>query len=131
MKLLLDTHIAIWWVTDDPRLSETGRRYIQDTDNISHVSAASIWEIAIKSQLRRGHPDDMFMTGNEAIKDFDAAGFELVAVDVEVAAAIDYLAPLHGDPFDRLLVAHARQNQMLLLTHYKKLQDYGEFVLVI
>ena len=130
MRLLLDTHIAIWWITDDPRLSSPARAMMTDSENFCVVSAVSIWEMAIKSALRRGHHDDMQMTGNEAMRDFEAAGFDLIAINPDAAAGIDYLPPIHSDPFDRLLIAQARQEGMTLLTHDKLLAGYGAFVIV-
>ena len=128
MRFLLDTHIAVWWVTSDPRLPDGARILISDPANDVHVSAASVWEIAIKSALRRGHPDDMKMSGQEALADFERTGFALMPIEPEHAAAVDDLGQFHGDPFDRLLVAQAGKEDMRLLTHDRKLLPYGECI---
>ncbi len=67
MRVLLDTHIALWAIADDPRLPADARRIIADIDNVILVSAASIWEIAIKHALARGGPNDMPISGVEAL----------------------------------------------------------------
>jgi PIN domain nuclease of toxin-antitoxin system len=128
VRFLLDTHIAVWWVTCDPRLPEDARLLISDPANDFHVSAASIWEIAIKSALRRGHPDDMKMTGHEALADFERTGFMLLPIEPEHAAAVDDLGLRHSDPFDRILVAQAGKEDMRLMTHDRTLVAYGDFV---
>jgi PIN domain nuclease of toxin-antitoxin system len=129
VKYLIDTHIAVWIVTGSPKLPRIVRSKL--AGNHAFVSAASIWEVAIKSALRRGHFDDMRVTGAQALSDFVAAGFEMVEVSPEDAAAIDGLPLIHGDPFDRLLVAQAARRSMTFLTHEKLLADYGQHVMLV
>jgi PIN domain nuclease of toxin-antitoxin system len=125
MRLLLDTHVALWALLDDPRLPPRGRELIADEDNAIVVSAASIWEISIKHGLQRG---DMPLSGQRALQWFRRAGYELLAVKPEHAAAVDKLPALHADPFDRLLVAQAQTEPLKLVTHDATLARYGSAV---
>ena len=82
MRLLADTHIALWAVTADPRLPIRARELMLADDNSVVVSVVSLWEIAIKSQLRRGRLEDMRLTAAEAAAEFEAAGFDLLQITV-------------------------------------------------
>jgi PIN domain nuclease of toxin-antitoxin system len=117
MRLLLDTDIALWAVVDDPRLPARARALITDTENEIFVSAASVWEIAIKHALARGGPDDMPVSGAEALQYFRESGHELVDISAADAAAVETLPLLHADPFDRLLLAQAPTKPLRLVTH--------------
>ena len=125
MRLLLDTHIALWAVIDDPRLSAKARALILDPANEIVVSAASIWEIAIKHALRR---EDMQVSGQEALEIFVAAGFNLLAIAPTHAAQVDALPSIHQDPFDRILVAQAMVEQLRLMSHDSTVAHYGPVV---
>lgn len=125
MNLLLDTHVALWAITDSPRLSNQARELILAPRAIVWISAATLWEIAIKHGLGRG---DMPISGVEAIRHFRAAGYDFLPVEPEHAAAIETLPPHHQDPFDRLLAAQAQVEPMRLLTHDPMLARYGDFV---
>jgi PIN domain nuclease of toxin-antitoxin system len=70
----------------------------------------------------------MPFSGHDAIDEFDAAGFELLPISPSHAAKIDYLAPIHSDPFDRMMVAQAQAESMRFVTHDALLADYGDFV---
>lgn len=124
MKLLLDTQIALWVVTGNARLSRRARTLLDDGDD-PHVSVVTIWEIAIKHALQRGSPNDMPVSGTEARRLFEQAGFALLPVTPDHAAAVDDLPPLHGDPFDRMLIAQARTEPMHFLTADRRLEAYG------
>jgi len=128
VNLLLDTHIALWAVTDSPRLSEKARELILSPRAHLWVSAASIWEIAIKHSLGRG---DMPVSGEEAVRYFRASGFGSLPVEPEHAAAIETLPPHHQDPFDRLLAAQALVEPMRLLTHDATLARYGDTIVLV
>lgn len=125
MNLLLDTHVALWAITDSPRLSTQARDLILSPRASIWISAATIWEIAIKHGLGRG---DMPVSGDEAIRHFRMAGYQFLPVEPEHAAAIETLPPHHQDPFDRLLAAQAQVEPMRLLTHDPILARYGAFV---
>ena len=128
MNLLLDTHVALWAITDNPRLSAKAREMILSPRAAIWISAASIWEIAIKHSLGRG---DMPVSGEDAVRHFRAAGYQFLPVEPEHAAAIEALPPHHQDPFDRLLAAQAQVEPMHLLTHDPILARYGNFVVAV
>ncbi len=107
MRLLLDTHVALWASADHPRLSARARALIDDPDNQIVISAATIWEISVKHALSRGGSNDMPISGAEAIGYFNDAGFEFLPVLPVHAAAVEELPPFHADPFDRMLVAQS------------------------
>lgn len=107
MRLLLDTHVALSAIAGDPRLPDHAAGLIADPQNTVVVSAASVWEIAIKHALNRGRATDMPVSGPEALAFFKAAGYDVLAISAEHAAAVQSLPDLHRDPFDRLLVAQA------------------------
>jgi PIN domain nuclease of toxin-antitoxin system len=129
VRLLLDTHIALWAITDSPRLSAKARELIDDPANEILISAATIWEISIKHALVRGAPGDMPISGDEAIGYFRDAGFELLDVSGVHAAAIEGLPPIHTDPFDRLLVAQALAVPLRLLTGDARVAAYTDLAI--
>lgn len=131
MKLLLDTHIAVWSVTGDPKLPRRAAELLANDETAAFVSVASIWEIAIKSALRRGRIDDMPINGHEAANDFAEAGFDILPITSAHAASVGALPHVHGDPFDRLLVATAAVEALTLVTYERKLSAYGDHVLVV
>lgn len=128
MRLLLDTHIALWALTDDPRLSARARALIEDPANQVAVSAASVWEIAIKHALGRG---DMPISGEAALEWFRQAGYDLLPVTPQHAAAVETLPDHHRDPFDRLLVAQAATEPMRLITRDPLVARYGGGVIQV
>ena len=131
MRLLLDTHIAIWAIADHPGLSTKARNLIEDPDNEIVVSAATIWEIAIKHALVRGNANDMPISGPEALGYFRAAGFQVLDISPAHAAAVETLPPLHSDPFDRLLVAQAMTVPLRLVTHDQSVAAYSDSIIVV
>jgi PIN domain nuclease of toxin-antitoxin system len=131
VRILLDTHIALWAVADDARLPAKARQLIGDADNVVIVSAVSIWEIAIKHALPRGTRNDIPISGTEALKYFAAAGFQILAVAAEHAAAVDFLPDPHADPFDRLIVAQAITEPLRLLTHDKRVAEYSDSIILV
>ena len=119
MRLLLDTHVFIWAVTASPQLKAASRDYLAAADRIC-VSAASIWEIAIKSRLGKIEGEvDAFV---EAI---EASGFHELPVTARHAAVVATLPFHHADPFDRLLLAQAFTEPMRLVTADANLLRYG------
>ena len=127
MRLLLDTHIALWAILDSPLLPLQARLLIEDPGNDIVISAATIWEIAIKHALGK----DMPISAGDAINYFREAGYEELAVTPRHAAYVENLPPLHADPFDRILVAQALTVPLRLVTHDKKVAAYGGVVLVV
>ncbi len=131
MRLLLDTHIALWAVTDDRRLSTKARDMIIDPTNGVYVSAASVWEIAIKHAIARGGPNDMPVSGAEALQYFLKAGYALVEIFPADAAAVETLPTLHADPFDRLLIAQALTVPFRLMTHDPRVAAYSQSIIEV
>lgn len=125
MRILLDTHIALWALIDSPRLPRKARELILDAQNPIYFSAASVWEIAIKHRLSRG---DMPVSGHEARRLFLEAGYVELLISSSHAAATGDLPSHHADPFDRILVAQAISEPLRLLTRDSQLPAYGDFV---
>ncbi|MFM7210995.1 MAG: type II toxin-antitoxin system VapC family toxin [Actinomycetota bacterium] len=118
MRLLLDTHVLLWWLQDDPLAVEAAAVMADPTNEIS-VSAASIWEISIKRQLGKiDIPDDL-------VDQCRKEGFSLLSMDARHAERAGSLPLHHTDPFDRMLIAQAELDTLLLVTRDKRLAAYG------
>jgi PIN domain nuclease of toxin-antitoxin system len=126
MRVLLDTHILLWWLTDDRRLPKEAEKIIKDGDNEVYVSAASIWEVAIKTALGQIKADPFAI--QEAIA---PSGFLELPITGAHAAQVSRLPQHHRDPFDRMLVAQSLVEPMRLLTTDKLLAHYGETILFV
>jgi PIN domain nuclease of toxin-antitoxin system len=124
MNLLLDTHVLLWFLADDGRLSRKARRSIAKADEV-FVSAASAWEIAIKVRLGKLRFDGALGSA------VSGSGLQWLAVTERHAEATLALPALHGDPFDRMLVAQAQREELRLMTHDDKLAAYPVDVMVI
>ena len=124
MRVLLDTHLLLWALSSPEKLSKRTRQRIDASEVFA--SAASIWEISIKSALGKLEADP-----NEILAGVEPAGFNHLPIVGEHAAKVKELPPIHKDPFDRLLVAQARFEPMILLTDDDVLGGYGEFVEVV
>ena len=122
MKLLLDTHVVLWWQRDDRRLKKAAREAIATAD-VVWVSAVSGWEVAIKMALGRLRLDEPF----EALMAAD--DFTQLPLTLAHTAALSSVAPRHRDPFDRALLAQARVEQATLVSHDRALAPYGVPVL--
>jgi PIN domain nuclease of toxin-antitoxin system len=131
VRILLDTHIALWAVANDGKLPTKARRLIADPENVVVVSAVSVWEIAIKHALPRGTRNDMPISGTLALQYFVAAGYEMLAITAPHAAALDRLPAPHADPFDRLLVAQALAEPLRLVTHDKQIANYSDSIILV
>jgi len=128
LNLLLDTQVALWAITDSPRLPSSARQLIASPKNTVWVSAATVWEIAIKHSLGRG---DMPVSGADALGYFQAAGYRILAVEAEHAVAVEALAAHHHDPFDRLMIAQALVEPMRLMSHDGVVARYSATVIKI
>ena len=128
MNLLLDTHVALWAITDNPKLPPSARELIQADKTTVWVSAASIWEITIKHGLGRG---DMPVSGPDALRYFTESGYRFLAVEPEHAAAVGDLPAHHQDPFDRILVAQALVEPMRLMTRDATVALYSDTIIKI
>ena len=129
MRLLLDTHVAIWAIGDAPGLSARARELIGDPDNQVFVSAASLWEIGIKHRLARRGLGRMPVSAADALGYFRAAGYELLAISPAHTVAASDLPPLHADPFDRMLVAQSLAEPLRLMTHDAQVAAYGDSII--
>lgn len=125
MRLLLDTHVYLWVVTDSPRLTPAARRMIELAEQ-TFVSAASIWEIGIKARLGKIDADP-----DELVAAIERSGFMELPVRAVHAAAAARLPLHHNDPFDRLLVAQAVTEPLGLLTADAVLAAYSDLVVVV
>ena len=123
MRLLLDTQIVIWAATDDPRLGVAGRALIGDASNQIIVSVISLWEVAIKFALGRA---DFKHSAADLRSGMLQAGWEELALAGEHALAVSDLPDIHNDPFDRILLAQARYENMTLLSADRTLWKYGD-----
>jgi PIN domain nuclease of toxin-antitoxin system len=128
MRLLVDTHLLLWSVAASRRLPAAARELLRDPANIVLFSAASVWEIAIKSALRRR---DFRVDLPRLLGAFTDSGFAELPVSAEHAALVATLPDLHKDPFDRLLVAQALAEPAVLLTNDSQLEAYGMPVRVV
>lgn len=128
MNLLLDTHVALWAITDSPKLPLKARELILSPKTNVWISAASVWEIAIKHALGRG---DMPVSGEDAARYFRESGYRFLAVEPEHAVAVEGLAAHHQDPFDRILVAQALAEPMRLMTHDPLVARYSDTIITI
>lgn len=128
MNLLLDTHVALWAITDSPKLPQKARELIQSPKTTVWISAASVWEIAIKHGLGRG---DMPVSSQDAVRYFRESGYRFLAIEAEHAVAVEDLAAHHQDPFDRILVAQALVEPMRLMTHDPLVSLYSDTIIKI
>jgi PIN domain nuclease of toxin-antitoxin system len=121
-RLLLDTHVFLWWRGEPTRLATEARSRIATAD-IVFVSAASAWEAGIKVALGRLEIPDTFESG------VVASGFEKLLITFSHAERAAGLPPHHRDPFDRMLVAQAQAEGLTLVTHDRLLEPYGVEIL--
>jgi PIN domain nuclease of toxin-antitoxin system len=128
---LLDTHIALWSLTDDTRLSDKARALILDPANQVCVSAVTLWEIAIKHGLDRTGPNAMPVSAQEAQTLFTASGYALIPITPEETVLVGALPKIHADPFDRLLAAQAMAGGLQLLTHDATLAQYHAGIVLV
>ena len=126
MKLLLDTHILLWAAGQPEKLSESTRTLLISSENSLFFSAASIWEVIIKLGLGR---EDFKVDPYRLRKMLIVHGYTELPVTAEHALKVNSLPLLHKDPFDRLLLAQARVEGMLLVTCDAAVSQYQESVL--
>jgi PIN domain nuclease of toxin-antitoxin system len=124
VRVLLDTHLLLWSLSNPKRVGREGLALIERSD--VYVSAASLWEISIKAALGKlkARPADV-------LQGIEPAGFSLLAIQAEHAVRVYDFGTHHLDPFDRLLIAQAQLEGMTLLTNDAVLADYGPSVRVV
>ena len=132
MKLLLDTHVLLWALCNDPQLSLRARNMIEDETNEIYYSIVSPWEVEIK---RLAHPDRMALSSEQLSKYCSASGFYCLPVRESHINQLKHLhreeqAPEHKDPFDRIMICQAMAEKMLFLTHDRQLILYQEACII-
>ena len=126
MKILLDTHMIIWALTDDPKLSTKAHNIIMNPDNSIYFSVLSLWEIEIKRLIK---PELLPITAKEISDYCKQSGFNLLELQEKSIHILQNLSrpdtePPHKDPFDRMLLCQAISNNMMFMTHDSKIIGY-------
>lgn len=123
MRLLIDTHALLWWLSDDPSLSAAARRAMAETSNVLLVSAASAWEIATKVRLGR------LPGAAELAADFQGfmlrEGFTTLDITADHGIRAGLLPGPHKDPFDRMLISQAQAENVPIVTNERTFETYG------
>ena len=133
MRILLDTHILLWTIAKNDRLPVKARKLIGNEENDIFFSLVSVWEVAIKHVIK---PQDMPISEEDFAKYCLASKFIPLSVEMKHIFALKTMqranhAPTHKDPFDRLLIAQAKTEDMLFITHDKLLPYYEEPCIVL
>lgn len=128
MKILLDTHIALWAIADTAKLSDKVIQMLETGENEIYYSMASVWEVAIKHKIK---PEQMPMPEEEFVRLCEKTGFVRLPIETEHIFLLKTLvrpkdAPKHNDPFDRMLLAQAKYEKLYLITHDSLMPFYGE-----
>lgn len=128
MKILLDTHILLWALTGAVKLPEKAKELILSEKNEIYYSTATIWEVTIKHML---HPEHMTFSGKQLSVHCQNAGYQMLAISDDHAHMLETLeriegAPKHKDPFDRIMLAQAKAEEMLFVTHDLQMPYYRE-----
>jgi len=125
LRLLLDTHLLLWWLAGSPSLSGKARALISDSENTVFASAVSLWEIWLKESLGRLRlPADF----EERLAEESFESLPLTAAQTRQLALLPWR---HRDPFDRMLVAQARVESLTLLTADPLVSGYGDFIMLV
>lgn len=127
MMILLDTHTLIWALEDNPKLSQDAKELIVDVKNTIFVSSASIWEIAIKRNAKQDFPYEP----EQMINLCSRVGFRFIGIGLDEVKEFNNLKVKEGlsvnnDPFDKILIAQAKVNDMRFLTHDRIIVNYDE-----
>ena len=128
MNILLDTHVALWAITDHPKLSKQAREFITDPDNTIYYSSVSAWEILLKSNSSK---NNLSLTPEEFIDYCEDAGYvplNMKPKHIVTASKLDTsgVGKYHNDPFDRILLSQAKSENFTFLTHDEKIPLYKE-----
>ena len=122
MKYLMDTHAFLWFVSDDNRLSSKAKSIIKNNNNEIYFSAASAWEISIKSKLGRMKLGEDL--GSFIIEQLTANSFGPLAITISHSLYTEKLPQIHKDPFDRMMISQSKVENMVLITGDKKIREY-------
>lgn len=128
MRLLLDTHIILWALDDNPKLPEKARDFIMDAQNDVYYSSASIWETAIKYMSK---PDKIRISGSKMSELCREMGYQMLPIADHHVKALETLvyhsqSQVHNDPFDRIMIAQAKADGLKFITHDSKIPFYEE-----
>jgi PIN domain nuclease of toxin-antitoxin system len=124
MSLLLDTHVVLWWMTDDPTLADEVKDMLDD-ESFVYVSAATLWEVGIKQSLGK------LLEPATLPEEINSSGFRRLPISMEHAMVAARLPALHQDPFDRMLIAQARCEGLALVTRDAQIQRYDVDLLAV
>jgi PIN domain nuclease of toxin-antitoxin system len=122
MRILIDTHILIWHLEDDARLSQEHSDLIEDAGNAIYVSVASLWEIAIKTSLGKL---SLSRSISEIFAEVDSSATSLLAIEPSHTLQVSSLPFHHKDPFDRMIIAQALVEGLSLVSNDVNFADYG------
>lgn len=123
MRLLLDTHTLIWWLAGDRQLTSPAREAIADEENTVYVSAASAWEVSTKARL--GKLPTAASLAQVFADEVEQQGFLPLSVSVEHGQRAGNLPGQHKDPFDRMLIAQAQAENLVLVSNEAIFDQYG------
>ena len=128
MKLLLDTHIILWALNDNPKLPDIARALIMDLENDIYFSTASVWETAIKYMSK---PDKIHISGSKLSDLCRSMGYQMLPITDKHVKALETLVyhnknQEHNDPFDRIMIAQAKAEGLIFVTHDSKIPAYQE-----
>jgi PIN domain nuclease of toxin-antitoxin system len=119
VKLLLDTHVLLWWLDDHTKLTDEAYKAIENVDNQIFVSAATSWEIAIKKSIgKMSAPDNLE-------EELEKHKFEVLNISISHTWKVRELPFHHSDPFDRLLISQAIYERLTIVTHDSKMKKYN------
>lgn len=126
MKFLLDTHILLWWLNDDPKLSESSRKIISNANNVIYVSHVSLWEIQIKMMAGKLNADM-----KNILQQLPENDFQQLPTHTNHILALASLLLRHQDLFDRILITPATSEPLHLVTYGKNVSLYSKSILLV
>lgn len=122
MSYLLDTHIFLWYITQNPRLSDEHKSIIQNPESKVYLSLVSVWECVIEQELGKldlPSPASLYLPWQREIHQIES-----LSVTEHTLQYLQKLAPVHKDPFDRLLISQAQEHKLTLLTEDQMIRQY-------
>ncbi|MCM1327006.1 MAG: type II toxin-antitoxin system VapC family toxin [Bacteroidales bacterium] len=133
MKLLLDTHIILWALDDNPKLPKQAKALIMDVQNSIYYSSASVWETTIKYMSK---PDKIRISGSKLSELCRKMGYQMLPITDKHITALETLIfhnehQMHNDPFDRIMIAQAKAEDMKFITHDSKMPFYNESCVIV
>jgi len=121
MEYILDTHVLLWFLRNDPSLSETALRFILDGNSTKFISVASIWEISIKNRIGKL---PLKKSLSDIFDEIETNGFGIIGIDRKCVEIYNTLPLIHRDPFDGIIIATAKFKQMTIITSDENIQKY-------